>query len=119
MAIKTFFRSLFSKQDSSAATATHRMKLMLTHDRQQVNPGVMEQMKAEILEVISKYFDIDPQEAEFIIQASHQDAESIFSSKVPLIKGVKFKNAKLNIDMHGIRIFSYYVQIREFILIIL
>ena len=91
-----FLSGLFSKKDSSAATATHRMKLMLTHDRQQVNPGVMEQMKEEILEVISKYFDIDPAEAEFIIQASNQDAESVFSSKVPLIKGVKFKNTKVN-----------------------
>jgi len=74
------------------------MKLMLTHDRQQVNPGVMEQMKLEILEVISKYFDIDPTEAEFIIQASHYDAESIFSSRVPLVKGVKFKHAKVTDD---------------------
>ncbi|MCH2227546.1 MAG: cell division topological specificity factor MinE [Candidatus Caenarcaniphilales bacterium] len=97
----TAVKNLFSKisgqaDDKSGSTAASRMRLMLTHDRQEVAPGVMNQMKQEILQVISKYFDIDPNEAEFIIQANHVDAESIFSSKVPLLKGAKLRPEHMN-----------------------
>ncbi|NQY81122.1 MAG: cell division topological specificity factor MinE [Candidatus Caenarcaniphilales bacterium] len=91
-AVKNLFSKISGKpEDKSGSTAANRMRLMLTHDRQEVSPGIMNQMKQEILEVISKYFDIDPQEAEFIIQANHFEAESIFSSKVPLLKGAKLR----------------------------
>ena len=91
-AVKNLFNKISGKsEDKSGNTAANRMRLMLTHDRQEVAPGIMEQMKQEILQVISKYFDIDPAEAEFIIQANHFEAESNFSSKVPLLKGAKLR----------------------------
>jgi cell division topological specificity factor len=96
--MKNFFAKIFGGNKTggeSGNTAANRMRLMLTHDRQEVAPGVMEQMKQEILEVISKYFDINPQEAEFIVQASHADEKSIISSNIPVMKGVKLRNTSL------------------------
>ena len=73
--VKDFLGKIFggSVSDPSGSTAVSRMRLMLTHDRHEVSPGLMTQMKQEILAVISKYFDVAPEEAEFIIQANPFD----------------------------------------------
>lgn len=39
--------------------AKNRLKLVLMHDRTKLAPGVMEKMKEEIVEVISRYVEID------------------------------------------------------------
>ena len=99
--MKNFFNSLFSskkKEEVSGQTSASRMRLMLTHDRQEVSPGIMEEMKAEIIAVIQKYFDIDPQEAEFIVQASHGTDKSVISSNIPIMKGVRLNNAKAKVN---------------------
>ena len=59
--VKDFLRKIFggSVSDPSGSTAVSRMRLMLTHDRHEVSPGLMTQMKQEILAVISKYFDVN------------------------------------------------------------
>ena len=56
-----FFERLFNRAPSSAAQAKERMKLVLIHDRTDLSPGVMEMLKDELIEVISRHIDIDPE----------------------------------------------------------
>lgn len=48
------------KEDAmSKDTACKRLKLVLLHDRTQLSPAMMETMRDELVEVISKYVEID------------------------------------------------------------
>lgn len=44
---------------TARANARNRLKLVLMHDRTQLSPAMMEQMRDELVEVISKYVEID------------------------------------------------------------
>lgn len=49
---------LFRKK-SSGTVAKDRLKLVLVSDRANCSPEIMEQMKNDIIQVISKYVEID------------------------------------------------------------
>lgn len=58
----SFLDQLFGRRrESSGAVAKERLLTVLVHDRVKLTPDMMEQMRAEIVAVISKYVDIaDP-----------------------------------------------------------
>jgi cell division topological specificity factor len=51
---------VFGKEKKSANQAKERLKLVLIHDRTDLSPGTMDRLKDELIEVISRYVDIDP-----------------------------------------------------------
>lgn len=48
-----------SGKPKSAVTAKERLQLVLIHDRADLPPGVMENLRDEIIEVISRHIDVD------------------------------------------------------------
>ncbi len=94
--LKTILDWLFNiPEKGSKYSAKNRMKLMVIHDRQQMPPAQIEKMKKELLEVMSKYFDIDPDHAECIIQ-SNDDRSAVISTNVPLVNKKPSKIGLLN-----------------------
>lgn len=55
-----FLLKLFGKE-ASKNVAKERLRLVLVHDRSDVSPQIMENIKEEIISVISKYMEIDVQ----------------------------------------------------------
>lgn len=52
--------SFFNKEDKRSKTvAKDRLKLVLIHDRAMLSSGMLEQMKDDIIAVISRYVEID------------------------------------------------------------
>ena len=51
--------SRFSGKRKSASTAKERLQLVLIHDRSDLPPGVMEDLRDEIIEVISRHIEVD------------------------------------------------------------
>ena len=51
----------FFKKKSSGSVAKDRLKLVLVSDRANCSPELMEQIKNDIINVISKYVEIDPE----------------------------------------------------------
>ena len=52
--------SFFNKEEKkSKNVAKDRLKLVLIHDRAMLSSGMLEQMKDDIITVISKYVEID------------------------------------------------------------
>ncbi len=49
------------KNGKSADTAKDRLKLVLINDRTDLTPAELESLKNELLAVISRYIEIDPQ----------------------------------------------------------
>lgn len=51
---------LLGREKKSARRAKDRLKLVLIHDRIDLNPGGLADLKDELIEVISRHVDIDP-----------------------------------------------------------
>ena len=51
---------IFGHDRKSANAAKERLKLVLIHDRTDLAPGVLENLKDDLIEVISRYVAIDP-----------------------------------------------------------
>ena len=58
--MSSFLDRLFGHDRKSASAAKERLKLVLIHDRTDLPPGVLENLKDELIQVISRYVAIDP-----------------------------------------------------------
>ncbi|MCC6190145.1 MAG: cell division topological specificity factor MinE [Anaerolineales bacterium] len=70
---------------SSAQTAKERLQLVLIHDRTDISPAVLEQLKDEIIAVISKHVDINREGVE--INLSQSQRENKLVANIPLVAG--------------------------------
>ncbi|HDD62630.1 MAG: cell division topological specificity factor MinE [Chloroflexota bacterium] len=55
-----FINRIFSKEPSSADKAKDRLRLVLINDRTDLSAAAMENLKDDLLEVLSRYIHIDP-----------------------------------------------------------
>jgi len=69
-------------RDKSANKAKDRLRLVLIHDRTDLTPGQMDALKDELIAVISRYIEIDPQAVE--IQLSQNGREQYLMANIPL-----------------------------------
>lgn len=53
------FANLLNRRNRSAETAKERLRLVLIHDRSALPPGVMETLRDELIEVISRHVEVD------------------------------------------------------------
>ena len=74
-------------QPSSRETARERLQLVLVHDRNQIEPGMLEHIKDEIIAVISKHVEIDPEHVE--VSFSHGEHENRLTANIPLMAHVR------------------------------
>lgn len=68
--MSSFFDRLFGKpaKGGSSAKAKERLQFILVHDRINLPPERLEEMKAEILKVISKYVSVDSDHVDIALQ---------------------------------------------------
>ena len=59
MTLIDFIQRLLGREKPSGTLARERLQLVLAHDRSDLNPELLEQMRREILEVVQKYVEID------------------------------------------------------------
>lgn len=83
------FMDRLSGNRNSARTAKDRLKLVLIHDRTNLSPKVVDEMKDEIVDVISKYIEIDPKLVQ--ISISHDGREQRLVADIPLVANQKSK----------------------------
>lgn len=50
---------LLNRNKKSASTAKERLRLVLIHDRSTLPPGAMEELRDELIEVISRHVDVE------------------------------------------------------------
>ena len=62
MPLRDILNKLLGRQAASAAKARERLPLVLAHDRTDLSPDLLDQMRREILEVVAKYVEIDLEE---------------------------------------------------------
>lgn len=85
----------FFRKKSSGSIAKNRLKLVLVSDRANCSPELMEQIKNDIINVISKYVEIDLEGLDIKIQQteledSNNTVPALFAN-IP-IRELKSKN---------------------------
>ncbi len=73
---------LTSRNTSSADNAKERLKLVLINDRTDLTPAAMESLKNELLDVISRYIEIDPDSVS--ISMAQEGREQRLVADIPL-----------------------------------
>lgn len=84
----------FFKKKNSGDVAKERLKLLLISDRAECSPDVMENIKNDIIQVISKYMEIDAEGLDIQITQTELDGSSgsvpALFANIP-IKDLKYK----------------------------
>ena len=83
-----FFKS-FNNKPTPKEVAKDRLKLILIHDRGEIAPNIIEKIREEILEVISKYIDIEVEDVEISVNRTDDEEGSNTSA---LIANIPIKN---------------------------
>ena len=73
---------LMNRGQDSKNDAKKRLKFLLIHDQIDLTPGQLEEMKGEIMEVISRYVEIDQETAQFELNREHGNVALV--SSVPV-----------------------------------
>jgi cell division topological specificity factor len=84
--ILDFLEKLFSgsAERNSRQEVKNRLKLVLAHDRAAIEPDMLEAMRREILEVVSRYVELDAEEMELSLDSS--DRMTILVANLPIRK---------------------------------
>ena len=83
------FLKFFTK-DNSKDVAKERLKLVLVHDRSSTSPELLEMIKTDILEVLSKYTDVDLGAMDLKITKTESGSEGAPA----LVANIPIKNIK-------------------------
>ena len=82
----SFFDRMFGRnREGSSTTAKDRLRFVLQYDRINIPPEKMEEMKREILEVISKYVAIDREKVDIALEQRDRDHSKIVA-EIPFAK---------------------------------
>ncbi len=84
----------FFKKKSSSSVAVDRLKLVLVSDRAGCSPEIMEQIKNDIIAVISKYIEIDQEGLD--IKITQTESEGRNGSVPALFANIPIKDLKHN-----------------------
>jgi len=74
--------SKLTGRTSSASEAKERLKLVLIHDRTDINPDVLEKLQEDLIKAISNHIRIDPQSVR--IKMMHEGREQRLIADIPL-----------------------------------
>ncbi|WP_066895569.1 cell division topological specificity factor MinE [Clostridium nigeriense] len=84
-----FFRK-FSSKPTPKDVAKDRLKLILIHDRGDLPHETLEKIRMEILDVLSKYIEIDVEDVEIAVSKS----ENVDGNNPALVANIPIKNIK-------------------------
>jgi cell division topological specificity factor len=80
--MNSFLDRLLKREPKSASQAKERLKLVLIHDRTDLNPGMMDALKDELITVISRHIEIDPNAVR--IEMTQEGREQRLIADIPL-----------------------------------
>ncbi len=100
MTLRDILNKLLRRQEASANTARERLQLVLAHDRTDLSPDLLDQMRREILEVVAKYVEIDLKEGAVSLET--EDRMTALVANLPIKRhpsgAIKTKELSFNAE---------------------
>jgi len=72
----------FKKEENSKDVAKERLRLVLVHDRASLSPQLLEMLKTDLIQVLSKYMEIDEEALE--MNLSNIDKSVALVANIPV-----------------------------------
>lgn len=82
--VAKFFRPQEEQGDASKTVAASRLKLVLMQDRTNLTPKVLEQMRGELIDLLSRYVELDKELLELDFQQEGDQVALMLS--IPVIR---------------------------------
>ena len=82
--VAKFFRPQEEQGDTSKSTATNRLKLVLMQDRTNLTPKILEQMRGELIDLLSRYVELDKELLE--LNFEHEGDQVALMLSIPVIR---------------------------------
>ena len=82
--VAKFFRPQEEQGDASKSVATNRLKLVLMQDRTNLTPKILEQMRGELIDLLSRYVELDKELLE--LNFEHEGDQVALILSIPVIR---------------------------------
>lgn len=82
--LELIIRWLRRGMPSSKDVAKERLRLVLVHDRAGISPNVLETLKEELMEVISRYMEVDTSHLE--VKITEADDAVALMANIPIVR---------------------------------
>ncbi len=94
--VAKFFRPQEDTEDASKSVATNRLKLVLMQDRTNLTPKILEQMRGELIDLLSRYVEMDKELLELNFEQEGDQVALMLSIPVIRAKDEEEIEAALN-----------------------
>ena len=96
--VAKFFRPQEESDDASKSVATNRLKLVLMQDRTNLTPKILEQMRGELIDLLSRYVEMDKELLELNFEQEGDQVALMLSIPVIRAKDEEEIEAALNAE---------------------
>jgi cell division topological specificity factor len=93
MKLNMLLKKLFNKTDKSKDVAKKRLKFALIYDKLEIRDDLLGDLQKDLIEVISRYFEIDKKSIVLDIQRSDECSALVFNTPILSAKRIQEQQA--------------------------
>ncbi len=98
--VLSFFNKTDNKTENAKDVACNRLKLVLMQDRTNLTPATMDRMRKELIDLLSKYLELDRELLDLSFE--HEDEQMALMLSIPVIRAKSEEEIQAILDAEGV-----------------